>query len=82
MVSAGQLHIPLRLHQGTVSQPLPEDRRGNPVEDGIPPVGVPEGMVMGPCPGSNPVSTADSFILLLTRCRLMSKRGFCGLRGD
>ena len=32
-----------------VSQPLLEHRRGDSVQHGVPPVGVPEGMGMGSC---------------------------------
>ena len=44
VVATGQLDIPLRLRQGMMPQPLLEHRRGNPVENGVPPVGVPEGV--------------------------------------
>ena len=39
MVAARQIHVPLRLRQGTVSQPLLEHRRRNPAQHGVPPVG-------------------------------------------
>ena len=48
VVATRQLHVPLSLRQGVVSQPLLEHRRGDPVEDSVPPVGVPEGMGVGP----------------------------------
>ena len=72
VVPTRQLHERLSLRQGVVSQPLLEHRRGGLVEDGVPPVGVPEGMGVGP-PGSSPAATAASFIDLLTHFRLASK---------
>ena len=53
VVATRQLHIPLSVRQGVVSQPLLEHRRGDPVEDGVPPVDVPEGMG-GPARGLAP----------------------------
>ena len=49
VVATRQLHVSFRLRQGVVSQPLLEHRCGDAVEDGAPPVGVPEGMGVGPC---------------------------------
>ena len=54
VVATRQLHVSFRLRQGVVSQPLLEHRRGDPVEDGVPPVGVPEGMGVGPSRGLAP----------------------------
>ena len=72
VVATGQLDIPLRLRQGMMPQPLLEHRRRNPVENGVPPVGVPEGVrgrqgPPGP-PGSMPASASG---LLLGRRRIL-----------
>ena len=48
VVATRQLHVSFRLRQGVVSQPLLEHRCGDAVEDGVPSVGVPEGMGVGP----------------------------------
>ena len=76
MVAAGQMHVPLRPRQGTVSQPLLEHRRGDPAQHGVPPVGVRRawGCALAE---SSPASTAASFMDLLTHCRLTSKSGRC-----
>ena len=71
-MTARQLDVTLGLRQGQVAQPRLESRSRHAAEYRVLPVSVPEDVGVSP-DGSIPA--AASFMLLLTHCGLMSKRG-------